>query len=118
MVPCCAQVEMDKHEGRGMWPAGTSNRPEYEATGLKPGTSYAFRVCAVRAVLQLHRSTDPPGAKALRCGWMVGSTRAVFSGKVQQGSYSRVLQWPFQLSGFRRGAKCCMEFLVCPARRG
>ena len=107
-----------------MWPAGTSNRPEYEATGLKPGTSYAFRVCAVRAVLQLHRSTDPPGAKALRCGWMVGSTRAVFSGKVQQGSYSRVLQWPFQLSGFRRGAKCWMgaphgdDFLFCPAWRG
>ena len=41
------KVEMDKGDGRGMWPQGEKDSAEFVAEGLAPGTSYSFRVCAL-----------------------------------------------------------------------
>lgn len=41
------KVEMDKGDGRGMWPADNPSLPSFEAQDLAPGTAYSFRVCAI-----------------------------------------------------------------------
>ena len=41
------KVEMDKGDGRGMWPQGEKDSAKFVAEGLAPGTSYSFRVCAL-----------------------------------------------------------------------
>jgi hypothetical protein len=41
------KVEMDKGDGRGMWPADNPSSTSFEAQELAAGTTYTFRVCAI-----------------------------------------------------------------------
>ena len=107
----------------GVGCSNTNERPRFGSHDSHYRQARLHAMLAKLGILMMDRK-PVPSVQMGRMTAIVGkSTRAVFSGKVKQGSSTRRLKWRFQLSGFRRGAKrCskrCMEcFLICPARRG